>query len=128
MPRMMLLAIVAFSLCFGQQRGMVLADLTWVEAEKVLRPETVVVIPIGAESKEHGPHLKLKTDYLEAEYYKRQIVERADVVVAPTVNYSFYPAFVEYPGSTTLRLETARDMLVDICRGLAHYGPKRFYV
>ncbi len=112
---------------FAQQRGIVLADLTWVEAEKVLKPETVVVIPIGAESKEHGPHLKLKTDYLEAEYFRRQILERADVVVAPTVNYSFYPAFVEYPGSTTLRLETARDMLVDICRVLAHYGPKRFY-
>jgi creatinine amidohydrolase len=82
---------------------------------------------MGAESKEHGPHLKLKTDYLEAEYYKRQILARADVVVAPTINYGFYPAFVDYPGSTTLRLETARDMLVDICRGLARYGPKRFY-
>ena len=69
----------------------------------------------------------IRDSYVEAEYYKRQILERADVVVAPTVNYSFYPAFVEYPGSTTLRLETARDMLVDICRVLAHYGPKRFY-
>jgi len=121
------LAMAAASVCGGQQKGVVLADLTWVEAEKALRPETVVVIPIGAESKEHGPHLKLKTDYIEAEYYKRQILEGAEVVVAPTVNYSFYPAFVEYPGSTTLRLETARDMLVDICRVLAHYGPKRFY-
>jgi creatinine amidohydrolase len=115
------------SLSLGQQRGIVLADLTWLEAEKALTPETVVVIPIGAESKEHGPHLKLKTDYLEAEYYKRQILASADVVVAPTVNYSFYPAFAEYPGSTTLRLETARDMLVDICRSLARYGPRRFY-
>jgi len=127
MQRRWWLALVAAGASFGQPRGIVLADLTWVEAEKALRPETVVVIPIGAESKEHGPHLKLKTDYLEAEYYKRQILERANVVVAPTVNYSFYPAFVEYPGSTTLRLETARDMLVDICRVLAHYGPKRFY-
>src|ERR1700685_1768690 len=108
-------------------KGILLEDLTWVEAEKALTPETVVVIPIGAESKEHGPHLKLKTDYLQAEYYTRQILERADVVVAPTVNYSFYPAFVEYPGSTTLRLETARDMLVDICRSLARYGPRKFY-
>jgi creatinine amidohydrolase len=132
MPRSLGLALIAASLgicqqSIGQQRGIVLADLTWVEAEKALTPETVVVIPIGAESKEHGPHLKLKTDYLQAEYYTRQILERADVVVAPTVNYSFYPAFVEYPGSTTLRLETARDMLVDICRVLARYGPKRFY-
>ncbi|MGA2738777.1 MAG: creatininase family protein, partial [Bryobacteraceae bacterium] len=127
MPRLLWLALATAGIISGQQRGIVLADLTWVEAEKALRPETVVVIPIGAESKEHGPHLKLKTDYLQAEYYQRQILERADVVVAPTLNYGFYPAFTEYPGSTTLRLETARDMLVDICRGLARYGPKRFY-
>jgi len=126
-PRMWWIITMTASLGLAQQKGIVLADLTWVEAEKVLKPETVVVIPIGAESKEHGPHLKLKTDYLEAAYFTRQILERADVVVAPTVNYSYYPAFVEYPGSTTLRLETARDMMVDICRGLSRYGPKRFY-
>ena len=94
MPRRLWLALTAVSLSFGQQRGIVLADLTWVEAEKVLKPETVVVIPIGAESKEHGPHLKLNSDYVEAEYYKRQILERADIVVAPTVNYSFYPCLL----------------------------------
>ena len=36
-----------------------LEDLTWVEAEKILWPETVV-IPLGAAAKEHGPHLKLR--------------------------------------------------------------------
>ncbi len=35
---------------------------------------------------------------------------------------------MEYPGSTSLRLETARDMIVDICRGLSRFGPRRFYV
>jgi creatinine amidohydrolase len=82
MTRLLLLAIATAGLSFGQRQGLVLADLTWVEA---------------------------------------------DVVIAPTVNYSYYPAFVEYPGSTTLRLETARDMIVDICRGLARFGPRRFY-
>lgn len=108
-------------------KGILLEDLTWQEAEKVLTPDTIVVIPIGAESKEHGPHLKLKNDWLMAEYLKRELLQRANVVVAPTVNYHYYPAFVEYPGSTTLRLETARDLMVDICRSLARYGPKRFY-
>ena len=108
-------------------KGILLEDLTWQEAEKVLTPSTVVVIPIGAESKEHGPHLKLKNDWVLAEYLKRQILKSAEVVVAPTVNYHYYPAFVEYPGSTTLRLETARDLLVDICRSLARYGPRKFY-
>src|SRR4051794_26587177 len=111
----------------AQSKGILLEDLTWVEAEKVLTPETIIVIPVGAQSKEHGPHLKLKNDFILAEYFKRKVLERAAVVVAPTVNYSYYPAFVEYPGSTTLRLETARDMFVDICRVLSKQGPRRFY-
>jgi len=109
-------------------KGILLEDLTWVEAEKILTKETIVVIPLGAAAKEHGPHLKLKNDWLIAEYLKKQILEGTDVVIAPTVSYHFYPAFVEYPGSTTLRLETARDLIVDICRSLARYGPRRFYV
>jgi creatinine amidohydrolase len=108
--------------------GILLEDLSWVEAEKALKPETVVVIPIGAESKEHGPHLKLKNDWILAQYLRDRVRARASVVIAPTVNYHFYPAFVEYPGSTSLRLETARDLVVDICRGLARFGPRRFYV
>jgi creatinine amidohydrolase len=109
-------------------RGVLLEDLTWVESEKALTPEAVVVIPLGAESKEHGPHLKLKNDFVMAQYLAARVREKSAVVVAPTVNYSYYPAFLEYPGSTSLRLETARDLVVDVCRGLARFGPKRFYV
>jgi creatinine amidohydrolase len=111
----------------ANDKGILLDELTWQEAENVLRPDTVVVIPIGAGSKEHGPHLKLKNDWLLAEYLKREVMKRADVVVAPTVNYHYYPAFVDYPGSITLRLETARDLMVDICQSLARYGPHKFY-
>ena len=109
-------------------QGVLLEDLTWVEAERALRPETVVVVPLGAASKEHGPHLKLKNDLILANDLKERVRQRADVVIAPTIPYSFYPAFVEYPGSTSLTLETSRDTVVEICRGLARFGPKRFYV
>lgn len=125
--RYMLLLVCATS-GFGQARGVLLEELTWLEAEKLLTPETIVVIPLGAAAKEHGPHLKLKNDFILAEYLKRRVLAKSDVVIAPTVNYHFYPAFVEYPGSTTLRLATARDMIIDICRGLSRFGPKRFYV
>jgi creatinine amidohydrolase len=109
-------------------RGVLLEQLTWQQAEKLLTPDTVVVIPLGAQAKEHGPHLPLANDWNIAEYVKQRVLKSADVVIAPTVNYSYYPAFVEYPGSTSLRLETARDVIVDICRGLARFGPRRFYV
>ena len=112
----------------AKRKGVLLEDLTWMEAEKVLNKDTVVVIPLGAAAKEHGPHLQLKNDWLIAEFLKRRVLEQSNVVVAPTVNYHFYPAFLEYPGSTSLRLETARDLIVDICNSMVRYGPRRFYV
>src|SRR3954454_15655133 len=124
----LLLTFAASSFAAAPTKGILLENLTWVEAEKVLTPDAVVVIPLSAESKEHGPHLRVKNDFLIAEYLKKRVLQSSDVVIAPTINYSFYPAFVEYPGSTSLRLETARDMVVDICRGLARFGPKRFYI
>ena len=126
MPKLIVLIVASVCAC-GQSRGVLLEDLTWQEAERILTPSSIVVIPIGAESKEHGPHLKLKNDFLMAQYLTSEVLKRTDVVVAPTVNYHYYPAFGEYPGSTTLRLETARDLMVDICRSLARYGPRKFY-
>jgi len=123
-----LLLLSLSSSIFAQNKGVLLENLTWQEAAKALKPETVVVIPLGAAAKEHGPHLKLKNDWLMAEYYKKRVLKATDVVIAPTVNYHFLPSFLEYPGSTSLRLETARDLIVDICRSLARYGPRRFYV
>jgi creatinine amidohydrolase len=129
--RTAVILLAVASLAAAQQparSGVLLEDLTWQQAEKVLTRQTVVVIPLGAGAKEHGPHLKLSNDFIMAEYLKRRVVDAADVVVASTVNYSFYPAFLLYPGSTSLISETARDMIVQICRTLAAFGPRRFYV
>lgn len=134
-----LLAASAFVVqCFPQtpspsstpenERGVLLEQLSWDEAEHALRPDRIVVIPLGAESKEHGRHLQLNNDWVMAEYLKEQVLAAAPVVIAPTINYSYYPAFSQYPGSTSLRKETARDMIVDICHSLASYGPRRFYI
>jgi creatinine amidohydrolase len=107
-----------------------LETLSWDEAEKILTPDATIVIALGAESKEHGRHLQLNNDFLMAEYLKQRVlaVAPANVVVAPTINYSFYPAFLEYPGSTSLSNDTARAMFSDIIHSLAHYGPRRFYI
>ena len=110
--------------------AVLLETLSWDEAEHVLTPDTVVVIALGAESKEHGRHLQLNNDFLMAEYLKKRVLDAAtqNTVIAPTINYSFYPAFLEYPGSTSLSMDTARAMFTDIIHSLAHYRPRRFYI
>ena len=110
------------------RRSVRIATLPWTEAERLLDTSTVVMIALGAEAKEHGPHLPLNNDWLMAEYFAKRVMAATPVVVYPTINYNFYPAFAEYPGSTGLRLDTARDLIVDIVRSIALHGPRRFYV
>lgn len=109
-------------------KGKLLQSLTWLAAREVLNADTIVVLPMGAAAKEHGPHLRLDNDLIIAEFMAKEILHRCDVVVAPTINYSYYPAFVEYPGSTSLSAQTACNMVVEICQSLARFGPARFYV
>ncbi len=112
----------------SQSRSVRIEALPWTEAVRLLDTATVVMIPLGAQAKEHGPHLPLNNDWLLAEYFAKAVAAATPVIVYPTVNYSFYPAFTEYPGSTSLTLATARDMIVDIVRSIARHGPRRFYV
>jgi creatinine amidohydrolase len=109
-------------------KGIRLADITWQQATDVLRPEAVVVIPLGAGSKEHGPHLKLGNDAILTDYLTRRVLAAADVIVAPAIPYHYYPAFIEYPGSASLTLPTASALTSEIALGLSRYGPRRFYV
>ena len=108
--------------------GVKLETLSWIEAEQWFTTNPVIVIPLGAAAKEHGPHLPLNNDAIMATWLGEQIIARLPVVLAPLISASFYPAFVEYPGSISLRYETARDVITDTCTSLAHFGLSRFYV
>ena len=109
-------------------RGVFLEELTWPEAEARLRSGAVVVVPIGAVAKEHGPHLPLRTDYLVARELARRVAVELPVVVAPVVCFGYYPAFVGYPGSQHLRAETFVALLTDLLENLIRHGVTRIAV
>lgn len=126
---LLLLSAAGFSqIRTNKNKAVFLADISWINAQKILTPDAVVVIPLGAGSKEHGPHLPLSTDYLQAEEFTRKLALKRKVIIAPTMNYGFYPAFIEYPGSTSLSFSTSVQNIVQTVKTLAHYGPKRFYI
>ncbi len=108
--------------------GVKLETLSWIEAEEWFVNNPVIVIPLGAAAKEHGPHLPLNNDAIIATWLAEEIRQRLPVVIAPLINASYYPAFSEYPGSISLSSETARDVILDTCTSLASCGLSRFYV
>ena len=77
-------------------KGVRLEHSSWKDAEKLLTADSVVVIPIGAALKEHGPHLRLRNDLTLAEYFADRVTQASAVVATPPLTYHFYPAFLDY--------------------------------
>ena len=66
-------------------QGVRLAELTWEEAAAAVERCPVAVLPVGAGTKEHGPHLPCGTDLLVVEELARRVVEAAPVIVLPAL-------------------------------------------
>ena len=84
--------------------------------------DAIAVLPIAAACKEHGPHLPLQADLLQAEWLCRELVQKTNVLAWPAVTYGYYPAFTEYPGSVSLSRETFQRMVQEILRDIRRAG------
>lgn len=102
--------------------GAFAAQLSWPELERRVKAGAVAVLPVGAACKEHGPHLPMNTDFLQAEWLAGALVQRAEVLVWPTVTYGYYPAFTDYPGSVSLTRETFQRVVQEILSEIRRAG------
>jgi creatinine amidohydrolase len=105
--------------------GVWLEDLTWLEAKARFDANPVVVIPIGAASKAHGPHLPLKTDALTARALAQRLIEALPVVAAPVIGFGFYPAFTAFAGSQHLSTATFKTLLSELLDSLRRHRVRR---
>ncbi|HEY2610957.1 MAG TPA: creatininase family protein, partial [Reyranella sp.] len=105
--------------------GVWLEDLTWPEAKARFEAGMPVVIPVGAASKAHGPHLPLKTDALTARALAQKLIERLPMIAAPVVGFGFYPAFTSFAGSQHLSADTFKALLTELLGNLRGHGVKR---
>ena len=87
-------------------------------------------LPLGA-VEQHGPHLPLSVDWLGAEELARRVaphLRRAGwrPVLAPSIPYGVSTLAVGWPGTVSLSMPTLRRLIVEIIRGLAAHGFRRF--
>jgi creatinine amidohydrolase len=108
--------------------GAWLEDLTWPEAKARFETGAIVVIPVGAAAKAHGPHLPLKTDALTARALAQKLIERLPVIAAPVVGFGFYPAFISFAGSQHLSATTFKALLSELLGNLRGHGVRRLVI
>lgn len=102
--------------------------LTWDDVGRRIAAGSAAILPIGAAAKQHGFHLPLNSDRIQAEWFAARLTERIDALIWPTVTYGYYPAFVEYAGSSTVSASTFETMVHEIASGILDHGIHKLFV
>ena len=100
----------------------------WDEVARRIAGGAVAILPIGAAAKQHGFHLPLNTDRIQAEWLAARMAEKLDALIWPTVTYGHYPAFVDYAGSSSLSISTFEALVREIAGQILGGGCARLLV
>lgn len=106
-----------------------LHHLTWPDAEQRLRTARVGIIPLGA-NEQHGPHLRMGTDWRIAERLAEEVVLAANglALMTPPLPVGFSPHHMGFAGTLTARPATITALLDDVVDSLRTHGLERFIV
>ena len=92
--------------------------LCWQEfGELVPKAINTVLVPLGS-LEPHGV-IPNGTDNLAPESMAKDIAERTNALIAPTLNYGITPAMKAYPGAVSISSETYRGFVSDLLNSLA---------
>jgi creatinine amidohydrolase len=110
------------------------AGYTWTELRELLarEPRCALILPVGS-TEAHGPHLPLSTDVIiaveTARRAARRLIERHETaLIIPAVSYSVTDFSADFPGSISIRAETATSLVRDIFVSLIAQGFRRLAI
>ena len=96
-----------------------IADLAPPDIQAYLEEKDIVMVPI-ASMEQHGPHLPLATDTIQADEITRRAAERAQVLYTPCVWFGYSPQHMYEPGR---RHRDDHRPVADPARGLPRRCP-----
>ncbi len=107
-------------------------ELNWPAFEKIEKERCVFFITLGP-LEEHGPHLPLATDPMNAERITELMAEGLSsrhpgwtFLLSPTLTLGDHT--LQKPGSITIRQRVVRDLLVDYGLSLVRWGVRNIVV
>jgi creatinine amidohydrolase/Fe(II)-dependent formamide hydrolase-like protein len=86
-----------------------------------------LILPVGT-TEEHGPHLPLGADTVQAERIAAAVAERTGALVAAPIPYGLCRTTRNFPGTISISYETVERLAVEILQGFAAQGLRRFLV
>ncbi|PYP83113.1 MAG: creatininase [Blastocatellia bacterium AA13] len=103
-------------------------ELTWKETGESIRRGAVVILPVGS-TEAHGPHLPLSTDVIISQEMSRRAAVKLkerdiEALVLPAIAYSVTDFSSDFPGTISIKKETAAFLIRDICQSVYKQGAR----
>lgn len=102
-----------------------MGHLCYPDIQEYLKQKDIVMVPV-ASLEQHSYHCPLLTDSIHCEAITNIAAEYAQVLYTPQLWVGYSPHHMGPPnqglGTCTVRAETWRNMMYDICRSLIHHG------
>jgi creatinine amidohydrolase len=98
-----------------------LSDMTWWEAQESFRERSLVVVPVGS-VEQHGLHLGVGADWIQAWEIAKRVGERTGVTVLPVMPYGVSAHHMDFPGTISLDPETLQRVIYEILTCLNAHG------
>lgn len=100
--------------------------MSWVEVAELDLDRTVVFLPSGP-VEQHGPHLPLGSDLMQARLVMEEIARRVTArgwtaLIAPALPYTTAVLSRHYPGSVSIRRQHIVPFFVDLLNSFANNG------
>ena len=104
-----------------------LDELSTCEAREAADAGAVVIFPVGS-VEEHGRHLPLCTDSLQAEYIAAEVAKKTGCLVAPPFRQGICSAGRNFPGTISIGFDALFAVAQDVLSELVRNGFSRVIV
>ncbi len=106
-------------------------NLSWKDIADYVEKDSIVLLPLGV-IEEHGPHLCVGTDIYTSLIYCKGIQQKLrengfESIIAPPFYWGICQSTAGFLGSFSIRMETAKNLLVDILHSLQSFGFRRVF-
>jgi creatinine amidohydrolase len=104
-----------------------LQEMSWPQIEAAQRESRTVILPVGA-TEEHGPHLPIITDTVQALEVARVVAKERGIFLAPPIHYGVCRSTRAFPGTITVGHDALRGYVRDILISFADSGFSRVMI
>lgn len=107
--------------------GLLLSEMTSPDVKRAILDGRMVILPVGS-TEQHGPHLPLDTDIVNAFEISKAAAAKVGALVAPPLYYGISPHWMGYAGTMSIDEKTFVAVVTQICASLVKHGFRKIVI